>query len=48
MNIKQKTACFPKRENNEFKPELTSSSPYGLAAQVYSLRGCDLSVVSEI
>jgi hypothetical protein len=39
MIIKQKTLSFQKRENNDFKPELTSSSPYRLAAQVYSLGG---------
>ena len=36
------------RVNNEFKPEPTSSPSYRLAAQVYSLRGYDLSVVNEI
>jgi len=35
------------RVNNDFKPEPTSPS-YRLAAQVYSLRGYDLSVVNEI
>jgi len=48
MIIKQKTQYFQKREKHDFTPELTSPSSYRLAAQVYSLRGCDLSVVIEI
>jgi len=39
MNSNLKTRCFPKRVKNDTKPELTSSSPYRLAAQVYSLGG---------
>lgn len=36
------------RVKNDIKPEPTSSPSYRLAAQVYSLRGFDLSVANEI
>jgi hypothetical protein len=44
----QKILNTIQRAKNEFKPEPTSSPSYRLAAQVYSLRGYDLSVVNEI
>ncbi len=37
--INQKLLKYTQRVKNDFKPEPTSSSPYRLAAQVYSLRG---------
>jgi len=39
MITKQKILYFSKRADNDFNAKLTSSLPYGLAAQLYSLGG---------